>query len=925
MSRTRNNRNRTTRSATAGSSPPVRNKRKTFNFLKTFLLTLIILFILVGAGALVVVASYVKEAPGFNRGVLQTPVTSYIYDCQDREITSLYDEQNRIEVSLEQIPAHVRKSFIAIEDERFEKHFGVDPLAILRALATNLRRRSWTAQGGSTITQQVVKNAFLTQEKTFTRKIQEAWLAIKMERQYSKDEILEIYLNQCYFAHGAYGVETAANIYFGKSAGELTIAEGALLAGIPRSPNYYSPYQNYDSSRQRQLLVLSKMHELGFINQRELAAAQEEEIVLTELTTRDYPYPHFVDYVLHHELVNTLTSLPQFKDREEAYEAIYNAGLKVYTTLDTDAQKITEEVLNNEKLYPQNLRVDMTLMKKLMQEKSYNSYPQEVLSEEGILQPQSGAVVANPRTGEILALVGGREYSKGNQDLRFLSRRLPGSAIKPIVAYAPALEENLITPGTIVDDAPLIRGNWAPENVDGRFWGLMTVREALVWSRNVPAVRVFEQVTPLTGLGYAQEMGLSSLHADDFNLAATLGGLTHGVTLFDMAQAYSVLANQGVKVDLHTIKYIKDRHGNVLYEHNSNPQPILSEQTAFMLTDILKDVVRRGTAGRLRVGRPAAAKTGTTDYNRDAYLVTYTPDLVVSLWLGHDIAKFGSVQGGSGTTVNFMQALFPRLVEDVPPSDFTRPAGISGPISICTKSGLRPGPFCPPEAITSEIFPTSRVPQGTCEMHLELEICQSSELLAGDFCPENEREIRAFLNRPEYETTDERWKRGAGRAPEDAAQLPPTEHCDVHALPGSSRPGGGFVVELWEEPFRAHLWWDYHPEVAEYRIYKEKEGEKTLLQALPGDATHCLDYDLETNTTYIYTLIGLNEEGHELEVITKIIRTFREETGEREHDDNNSDENNDEKEENIEHEHPGRGENNMTGPNGNKHPPGFET
>ncbi len=876
----KSSRNKMTRPGTASSNSPVKKKRPFLKFLKGFFLVFLILFLLIGAGTLAVVASYVKEAPSFNKGVLQTPVTSYIYDHENKEITRLYDEQNRIEVSLEQIPEHVRKAFIAIEDERFEKHFGVDPLAILRALVSNLRQRNWAVQGGSTITQQVVKNAFLTQEKTFRRKIQEAWLAIKMERQYSKDEILEIYLNQCYFAHGAYGVETAANNYFGKSVGELTIAEGALLAGIPRSPSYYSPHLNFENAKQRQLLVLSKMHELGFITRREMSAAKEEEILLSQPTTRDYPYPHFIDYVLHHELINVLTSLPQFKDRAEAYEAIYNAGLKVYTTLDTNAQATTEEVLNDESLYPQNIRIDMVQMKKLMQENDYNSYPQEVFSEEGILQPQAGAVVINPHTGEILALVGGREYSKNNQDLRFLSRRLPGSAIKPIVAYAPALEEKIITPGTIVDDAPFIRGSWAPENFDNRFWGLITVREALVWSRNVPAVRVFEQITPQIGLKYAKEMGLSTLEDDDYNLATAIGGLTQGVTLIDMATAYSVLANQGVKVDPHTIKSIKDRNGNIIYEHHNNPQSVLSEQTAYLLTDILKDVVRRGTAGRLRAGRPVAAKTGTTNYDRDAYLVTYTPDLVVSFWLGHDIAKLGNIRGGSGTTINYMQVLLPQLLQDIPPSDFTRPSGISGPISICTKSGLRPGPFCPPEAISSEIFPTSQVPQGTCEMHQELEICLSSGLLAGDFCPESERETQVFLNRPEFETTDGRWKGGAGRNPEDAAQLPPTEHCDVHASPGTSQPSGGFVIDLWEEPLRAHLWWDYHPEVAEYQIYREKEGEKVILQILPGDAVHYLDYDLETDQVYIYTLVGLDLEGHESKVITKIVRTFQDETGE---------------------------------------------
>jgi penicillin-binding protein 1A len=859
--------NRTTKSNTqstaAGSVNSVKKKKgkKRFKVLKAVLLLIIIAFILLSAGALTIVYSYVKEAPEFNSSTLRPSVTSYIFDRNGKEVTRLYDEQNRIEIPLEQIPPHVQKAFIAIEDERFYDHFGIDPLAILRAFVTNLRQRRWAVQGGSTITQQLIKDAFLTPQKTFRRKVQEAWLAVKMERQYSKSEILEMYLNRIPFAHGAYGIEAAANTYFNKSTAELTVAEAALLAGIPRAPNFYSPYLNFEGSLQRQNLVLTKMYKLGYINHRELIEAKEQEIILSEPPSREYPYPYFIDYVLHHELLKILTAMPQYKSREEAYEAIYNMGLKVYTTLDMDAQVITENVLNDESLYPQNVRVDMALMKELLKSKDYDRYPQEVLSEEGILQPQAAAVVANPVTGEILALVGGREYSKKNQDLRFLSRRQPGSSIKPIVTYAPSFEENLLTPGSIIDDAPFIRGTWTPENFDKRFRGLVPVREALVWSLNVPAVRAFERLTPHIGLEYAKRMGLTTIHADDYNLATTLGGMTYGVTPLDMAQAYAVLANQGIKVNLYTVKRIEDRNGSVLYEHRGEPEAVLSQQTAFLITDMLKDVVRRGTAGRLRVGRPVAAKTGTTNDNRDAYLIAYTPDIVVSFWLGHDITKLGTVRGGSGTTITYMNSILSQILKDVPPSDFVRPSGISGPISICSKSGLRPGPFCPPESIVHEIFPTGLVPQETCDLHLELEICSASGLLPGEFCPENEIVKKVFLNRPEFELTDDRWKLGAGRGPEDAELMPPAEYCEVHTRP-ASRPGG-FIVYLLEHPLRAHLQWDYNPDIIEYRVYRGIEGEEELilLQKLPGSITQYLDSSIEAGKAYIYSLVALNLEG----------------------------------------------------------------
>ena len=846
-----------------GNNNPVRKKKrkKRFRIFKAILLLIFIALVVLCAGAFTVVYSYVKDAPEFDSSTLHPPVTSYIYDRQGNEVARLYDEQNRIEVPLEKIPVHVQKAFIAIEDERFYEHFGVDPLAIARAFMTNLRQRKWAVQGGSTITQQLIKDAFLTPEKKFRRKVQEAWLAIKMEQQYSKDEILEMYLNRIPFAHGAYGIEAAANTYFNKSTGELTIAEAALLAGIPRSPSYYSPYLNYENSRQRQKLVLSKMYELGYITHRELIEAQEQEIILAERKSREYPYPYFVDYVLHHELVNILLSLPEYETREEAYEAIYNMGLKVYTTLDVKAQTITENVLNDETLYPQNIRVDMQLLKQLMESNNYKSYPEEAISEEGILQPQAAAVVANPVTGEILALVGGRGYSKNNQDLRFLSRRQAGSSMKPIVTYAPSFEENLLTPGSILDDAPFIRGNWTPENFDRRFRGLVTVREAVVPSLNVPAVRAFEKLTPHIGLEYAKRMGLTTIHEDDYNLATTLGGLTYGVTPLDMAQAYAVLANQGIKVKLHTIERIEDRDGRIIYENHSEPEAVLSQQSAFLMTDILKDVVRRGTAGKLRIGRPVAAKTGTTNDNRDAYFVAYTPDIVVSIWMGHDITKLGTVIGGNATTITYMNAILSQVLEDVPPSDFERPSGNSGPISICKKSGLRPGPFCPEDCIVGELFPSGMVPQETCDLHIELEVCTAENLLPGEFCPESEIETKVFLNRPEFELTDGRWGAGVGRGPQDAELMPPTEVCHVHTE-AASMPAG-FIVYLLDRPYRAHLIWDYNHDTVEYSIYRCMEGEEefTLLQKLPGSITQYLDANIEAGKTYIYSLVAMNTEG----------------------------------------------------------------
>ncbi len=742
--------------------------------------TLVVLFFLT-AGTLTSVYSSVEDIPDFTEWNKFAPLASLFYDRSGQEITTLYGEQNRIYIPLEEIPLHVRQAFIAIEDERFYNHFGIDLMGIARAFFVNLRQGEWSeGQGGSTITQQLIKNTLLSREKTLSRKVKEAYLAVKTERQFSKDEILEMYLNQIYFAHGAYGIEAASRIYFNKSASQLTTAEAALLAGIPRSPNYYSPFINFDSAQQRKNLVLQKMYEQHYLSAEQWEEAKEQEIILHDFPTREYPHPYFLDYVVHHELISILTGLPQFSSREEAYNAIYTMGLKIYTTMDTKIQIAAETVLSDETLYPQNERVDMDTLKQLLDDNDYEYYPEEALSSDSdtvISQPQAAAVISEPSTGEVFALVGGRDYNSQNQDLRYLNPRQPGSAIKPLAVYAPAMEENYILPGSIVDDAPLIVGDWAPENFGRQFLGLITVREALVHSRNIPAVKIFSELTPQKGLEYAERMGLTTLVPEDNNLAAALGGLTRGVTAFDMAQGYAVLANEGIRVNLHTVERIEDHNGVVLYEHRREPEAILRPQTAYMVTDMLKDAGLRGTAAGITTERPLAAKTGTTNENRDAYLAAYTPNVVISMWLGHDIPKLGSINGGSKAVIPFMNAILEHVYEVIPPADFRKPADISEPISICSNSGLLPGPYCPQETIVQEIFPIDRIPRETCDRHILMDVCRTSGLLPGNYCP---RVAKVFLLRPAFEITDDRWKGELGRMPEDAALMPPTTYCQEH-------------------------------------------------------------------------------------------------------------------------------------------------
>ena len=873
------------RNNTQGNKKNERNKKKIFKIFKLTLFILFILLTLALAGTAALTYSYVRDLD-LNSAPLRPSVTSNFYDRHGNEIADIYDEQHRIEVPLDDIPEHVQDAFIAIEDERFFDHLGVDPYAIGRAFIHNLRQGNWTDQGGSTITQQLVRNTFLDMEKTLQRKVQEAYISLKIEREYSKNEILEMYLNQIYFAHGAYGIEAASQIYFDKSASQLTIAEAALLAGIPRSPNYYSPFVNFEAAKQRQSLVLHKMHDLNFITYRELENALDEEINLAEPPSREYSFPYFIDYALHHELISILTSMNQFKTREEAYEAIYNRGLKIYTTLDTGMQQTTENVLNNESLYPQQtIKVDMELLRKLRETQRYEDYPEEVLLEEGTPQPQSAAVVADPNSGELLALVGGREYGAHNQLLRYLRPRQPGSAIKPIAAYAPAMEEKSLSPGTVMDDAPFAaRSDYFPENFDGQFRGMITLREALYRSLNVPAVKTFMDMPPQLGLEYAERLGISTLHPDDYgSLSAVLGGLTEGVTGLDMAQAFAVLANEGIKSQFHAINRIEDRHGETIYERQVETEAILSPQTTYMINDILKDAVQRGTASNLNIARPVAAKTGTTDDNRDAYLVAYTPDIVVSFWMGHDITSMGRITGGSSSTIPFMNELLPQILENKEPRDFSRPEGVTY-ARICSKSGLRPGEHCPGNAIRSELFLSTHIPNQNCDLHVEKEICPETGLLAGDYCPEPENKI--FFNRPEYVTTDHRWNKGGGRKPLDAELLPPQEYCEEHDEPGPETVPGDFKISLLSDPLRAHLVWDenYMNNTAEFQIWRRKETEEdfSLLDEVPGDNKEFIDVNITRGMTYTYRLVAVDEEGltsKPAEWILKVPAVIDEETG----------------------------------------------
>ena len=838
----------------SGSSGSVQPRKRWTRRKKIKVAVLILLAVaLIGiATVAAVIVDFVNDAPPLDPQRLENVETSYLYDSSGLEITALHDEQNRVAVTLDEIPEQVINAFIAIEDERFYRHFGFDITGSFRAAYANFRAGT-IVQGASTITQQLAQNAFLTTETSYKRKIQEIWLAIQLERNYSKDEILELYLNRIYFGNGAYGVEAAARTYFNKNIDELSIAEAAMIAGAVRSPNFYNPIDNVDEAEGRMRIVLASMLRLSLISEEQYQEAVSSTMRYAQRQSiEDYPYPHYVDYVVHHELIRILSAMPSIGSREEAYRAIYTGGLQVFTNLVPDMQLNVEEVLSRTELYPSTIMLNMPKVREAVAEMPARGDLTRAQLEElvdevgGVAQPQAAIVLADPTTGQIMALGGGRDYKKNvNEVLRFVNLRQPGSAIKPIVTYGPAFEEGVLAgAGSTLDDSPYInpQGNWFPENFDYQFRGMITAREALYFSYNIPAIRLLEALGPRVGAAYAERMGISTLHPSEVeNLSLTLGGLTYGVSAVDMAQAFSVLANNGVRIDLHSVEKIIDRHGDVIYQNRPDPKQILSPQSAFLVNDILQDFVTEYLGRALQIDRPVAAKTGTTENWKDVYLVAYTPNIVASFWMGYDEPKTGSIRQGWRYSTAFLREVFLEVFEDLEIKPFERPEGIVS-ATVCNKSGLRPNDSCSAAGtVISDFFIEGRVPGETCNMHTGI-----------------------FYNRPPYILTDERWSSqgGPGRGPEDVKERPPGGIFDLFEQQGSTTR----EISL----FRAYavtdgvtLQWQYNgPPVNGFILTRYgQSGSDSKTIELDANARQYNDANLQENIFYTYNLSAIYPGG----------------------------------------------------------------
>lgn len=572
---------------------------------------------------------------------MRPAVSSQVFDSHGRLITTLHSDQNRLPIDINKVPQNLQNAFIAAEDNRFYEHIGIDPIGIFRAIFANLTNRG-IAQGGSTITQQLAKNAFLSQEQTLKRKIQEAMLALEIEHKYSKKEILEMYMNQIYFGQGAYGIQTAAKTYFNKDVNELTLTQCAMLAGLPKSPNYYSPFNNLNEAKKRKNVVLDQMVKYGYVSAAEAEDAKNQDLGLSKShqSKEADEYASFIDYV------------SQQVAKKYGDDALYKEGLKIYTTMDVDKQHAAVRAMRN--------------------------LPNNYTDENGLTQPQAAIVSIDPKTGHILAMVGGRGQDSFNR--ASMAVRQPGSAFKPFV-YLTALQHDM-TPDTTMNDQPVTYGNWSPKNAGGSYSGTMTLSDALAHSVNTIAVQLADQVGTKNIIANAKKMGITTLDAKDDNLAMALGGLTKGVTPLEMASAYGTFANKGVHVKPTAIVKILDRNGNVLedastLEKEETKTRVMSEREAYEMTTMLEGVIDHGTGTAAAIGRPAAGKTGTTDDNKDAWFVGYTPDIVTAVWIGDDTGShsLGEIYGGT-IPAEIWKDYMSSATSDESGGDFSAPSGM---------------------------------------------------------------------------------------------------------------------------------------------------------------------------------------------------------------------------------------------------------
>ena len=696
--------------------------------------------------------------------------TSSMYDMNGELMSELRGSENRIIVSLDEIPLHTRQAFIAAEDLRFYDHRGIDVYRILGALRSNLKSGS-LAEGASTITQQLAKLTHLSAEKTIRRKLEEINLAFQIEKVYNKDEILAMYLNTVYFGRGAYGIQAAAQAYFGVDAEDLTLNQSASLAAIIKAPSIYAPHISPSNNRSRRQYILSVMAENGFISQEEKQAALDESIWVLAQEAEKQLYSWYIDEALRESA--ELLGL--------SADEVIQGGFKIYTAYDARLQTIADEVYADSSFFPAAASDGTPI--------------------------QSAMAVVDTNNGAVLAMIGGRDYTvRRGLNRATQMRRQPGSALKPLAVYGPALELGYTTASVLLDEKTSF-GGYTPRNAGDRYYGLVTMRTAIRNSLNTTAVRLLEEIGLDASIQYLNKMGIPTRNSDR-NLSLALGSMTYGVTPVELAAAYVPYANGGIYHQPYCVERIETVDGSNVYERKDSGKQVLSAQNAFLMTSLLQSVVSSGTGTRmLAANTPIAGKTGTvsmTGGNRDIWMTAYTPEISVAVWMGYDQTdakhKISNGITGGRNTASLAAAFFKKAYADREKPDFSQPDGL-----VWLTLDKR--------ALTS----------------------RGSIMLASDKTPKEYRlsEVFAASNRP-YAVSD------IWQAP-DA----PSSFYVAHNASGSP-----------ELHFKASS-------DARYRIQRDSVGESVILTemiASSGQALSFLDSTAQAGILYTYRIIPIHEE-----------------------------------------------------------------
>ena len=814
-------------------------KKLSVVFFKGFIICLLAIVVLGTCAGVGVIKGIIDAAPDItNINVSPESYKSFIYDSEGNQISSLVaSSANRVYVKIDDIPEDLQHAFVAIEDERFYQHHGIDPQGILRAAVRGIARGFKFKEGASTITQQLLKNNVFTtwvEEKGFVdkiqRKIQEQYLALQLEKVMDKQQILENYLNTINLGQNTLGVQAASYRYFGKPVSELTLSESACIAGITKSPTSLNPITNPEKNQERRAQVLKNMLEQGYIDQDQYEEALADDVYsrIQEVNkevedTADTYNTYFVDATIE-QVMNDLENKLGYS-HNQAYNLLYSGGLSIYTTQDPSIQAIADEEYSNPDNYPAGTQVSLdyaltvkkadgttenhsiemlvshfksqgvkgvdggTFSTLFASADKANEYVEqyktdvlelgdEVLGERIDLtpQPQTSMVLMEQATGYVKAIVGGRGDKTANLTLNRATNttRSPGSTFKVISAYAPAIDAYGYTVATGIDDCPYTYASGQPVtnfNSD-RYHGMTSIRDNIVFSYNIPAVKVLTAITPQAGFDYAK----NRFHVDtlvenetryvwengqkvsktftDINQSMALGGLTDGVTNLELTAAYAAIANGGTYNPPVFYTKVVNHDGEVILD-NTTPESnrAIKDTTAWLLTDVMKGVLTRGTSTIANFsGMTLAGKSGTSNDFRDVWFEGYSPYYTCGVWSGYD-----SNESLPSNSRSFHKILWKKVMSRVHANlenkDFTKPDNIST-ATVCKKSGkLAVAGLCDCDPrgsmVTTEVFETGTAPTDYCDVHVRVSICAESGQLASQFCPEELRITQAYIKRPE--------------------------------------------------------------------------------------------------------------------------------------------------------------------------------